>query len=58
MLLDPSEMEATRLLLPVIREVAQWISGELDQKPAVLLQLPDELQAEAALKRAEARAAK
>lgn len=58
MLLDPSEMEATRLLRPVIREVAQWISGELDQKPAVLLQLPDELQAEAALRRAEARAAK
>lgn len=58
MLLDPSEMEATRLLRPVIREVAQWISGELDEKPAVLLQLPDELQAEAALRRAEARAAK
>lgn len=58
MLLDPSEMEATRLLLPVIREVAQWIKGELEQKPAVLLQLPDELQAEVALRRAEARAAK
>lgn len=54
--LDPSEIEAAKLLLPVIRDVAAWIDGETDVKPPVLMQLPDELQSRAALMRAEARA--
>ncbi len=52
---------ATHLLLPMVEEVADWIDGTEKpgaRRPKVLALLPNELQSEIALKRAEARQAK
>jgi len=54
--LSAAELEVVKILLPFIREVASWIMGKSEQKPAALAVLPTTMQSELALRRAEERA--
>ncbi|MDE2099165.1 MAG: hypothetical protein KGL39_18060 [Patescibacteria group bacterium] len=47
-----------KLLAPVMGELFSYLTGQSDQKPAILLTLPAELQSEAALARLKVKAAK
>lgn len=44
-----------KLLAPVVADLFAYLMGQTDHKPAILLTLPDHLQAEAALARAKLR---
>ena len=46
---------AAQLLAPVAQEVTDWIFGDGQKRPKILSTLPNELQSEIALKRAQNR---
>lgn len=55
--MPPAVEAAAAILAPVVDDIARYIAGECDTKPASLLVLPDTLQARVELERAKRRPA-